>query len=544
MRKGRWALVLILAFGLSLCGCLGASENGRQEQKEEEQENTEAREEEQESTEAREEAEPQELEEHSLPPQAAPQAAFVSGDRDWYSDEKSKWIVHTEYQTVEISGEGYETAAEKIGQWSEARKESLLEDAKAMLGEAERYTETSERDFQDTYAFSSVISYSLERADSQLLSLVEYHYEYRGGAHGNYGYGGHTFDAQTGERLELSAFISDMDGFQKAAQKDLIEKLKETYSEGLMEDYEEIVGEIWEREGGPQWYLNGSGFVFVFNPYEVGSYAMGEARVTLPYPDYEAYLSEAYDLTGTDAGPMAASLSAGVPTETASDGEDGESGRLCVFLDEQGEYGEGFLSVEYGGKKVRAEEFPMARLVDLYLLRLLDGREFVLFSADYASDDMVTFFYELTEEGPKERERIEGLSVGTGVVNTDSLSMKMHMDVFGSYQSSMDYAVGEDGGLEPQSAFFQVDLKNYPSSILTVSRDIPVWTEGSEGILPAGSQIRITASDLNGTAVYENMDTQETGEIHYTMGTGDYAWTHYIDGVSEFDCFEMLPYAG
>ena len=64
---------------------------------------------------------------------------------------------------------------------------------------------------------------------------------------------------------------------------------------------------------------------------------------------------------------------------------------------------------------------------------------------------------------------------------------------------------------------------------------------GAETTLPAGSMLRITGTDNAGTAYFQ-LDTGETGTISYVRDQEQ--WQLLIDGVSENEYFELLPYAG
>ena len=148
------------------------------------------------------------------------------------------------------------------------------------------------REPSDYYQYSIYESLEAVRIDRRVVSLVEQNSEYSGGAHGNYGSTGVNFDAQTGKLLELSDILTDEEGFQKKAEEELIRKLSDTYQDGLFDGYEDTIRQMWES--GPNWYLDGAGITFIFQPYLIGPYAMGEAYVTLSYKDMEAYLEPSW----------------------------------------------------------------------------------------------------------------------------------------------------------------------------------------------------------------------------------------------------------
>ena len=108
----------------------------------------------------------------------------------------------------------------------------------------------------------------------------------------------------------------------------------------------------------------------------------------------------------------------------------------------------------------------------------------------------------------------------------------------------MDYTLGTDGKLRQQEEFFRISQNDSPYRGLTVIRELPVLVDGQEETLPEGSCICITATDNQGVALFREKDTGLEGQILYTRGKGDDSWGLYVDGVSEYEYFENLPYAG
>ncbi len=201
-----------------------------------------------------------------------------------------------------------------------------------------------------------------------------------------------------------------------------------------------------------------------------------------------------------------------------------------------------FLSLSLDDMVVGIGEF--GRLGSAYLLGLDDGRSFVLLDADYASDDYVTFLYELTDGAIVEQSRLEDVSLQSATVSTQQLRLRVHVDVLGSYDSYMDYVIDDAGALQPTGDIYEIPTDDSDWHLLTVTQELPVTLDGEAATLPVGAQLRLTGTDNQGTACFQLEDTGETGSIAYTRGEGDEAYLLYIDGVSEYDYFEMLPYAG
>lgn len=486
----------------------------------------------------------------------APMIQMEKQQKDWHSDDGSKWLMHAETQRLQVDIPGNDAATKKINDWSEA-------DASTFWENAEKTSEYAENDLESmstvsgmedlgtySYYYSSFQSYNVMRADSQVISLRSYNNDYAGGIHGDYAYYGTTFDTMTGEELKIQDIVTDMPSFRRQATKDIDKYLQENYSDGLFEDYQDTVEQIWESEDGFNWYLNESGIMVIFNPYVVGPYAMGAVTVPLPYSAYASYLNQDYttpETTSAGNGELTEETITKIRTSRLEGGAQVNYGDLNVYMDQKNEFGGGTLTIELNEQKEQTEYFD--RLCDSQLLYLEDGRVFVLLVADHASDDYELFLYEVTDGKLKMTDQQDNLFLGDGSVSAGGrkngmLMLKKNVNVFGSYQCSMTYSIGDDGKLVPDEEFFQVDIDNYPYSVLTVTRELPVSVNGGQTTLQTGTQIRITGTNDAGIALFETTDGKFSGEIHYTEPEGDSEFYHKINGITEDQYFESIPYAG
>ncbi|MCC8046354.1 MAG: DUF3298 and DUF4163 domain-containing protein [Clostridiales bacterium] len=460
----------------------------------------------------------------------APRISIETLDQSWYSEDGSQWIVYAECDSVSVDGDGCEALAEAVCEWNEEQTESFWSFC-AELAESAGEDALYEDWGSDSYYYNAWREAELTRVDESVLSLVIWEYAYTGGAHGNYGYTSVTFDVASGEILQLTELLEDAEGFCDSAEAYIVEALETEYGDELFGGYEETVAAMWDTE--LTWYLDAEGITFVFDPYELGPYSMGAASVTCPYEIVAAYMKTAYSgINGTGLGRF----SANTDVETAA-------GTLRLSVEEDPEYSMLQISLQLNGETACADEF--GSFGDAYLLVLSNGRSFVLFDADYMSDDYVTFLYEITDGSITLRSRLEGVSLQEGTVGTEVLTLRVHLDVLGTYSAYMDYVIGEDGTLMQTEDVFEIRTDGYSFRILTVIRELPVtMDDGQAATLPVGTRIRITGSDDAGTAYFRDEDSGEKGSISYERGSGDDTWTLYIDGVSEYEYFEMIPYAG
>lgn len=114
---------------------------------------------------------------------------------------------------------------------------------------------------------------------ADLLSLEFFRYDYSGGAHGNYGSTGASYDLRTGRRLRYA------DIFQPTATQQLPALLGEAVrplvglAAGEPLDKQLFVKQMPVTHNV---YLTAGGAVFIYQPYEIAAYAQGEVRVFLP----------------------------------------------------------------------------------------------------------------------------------------------------------------------------------------------------------------------------------------------------------------------
>jgi hypothetical protein len=123
-----------------------------------------------------------------------------------------------------------------------------------------------------------VVTHVLWNQDN-LLSLGFFTYSYSGGAHGNYGTRGATFDARTGQALRFQ------DIFRADAQAQLSVLLEQAARRTLRQPATIPLDRFLFVNKMPvthNVYLTSGGAVFIYTPYEIASYAQGEIRLFVP----------------------------------------------------------------------------------------------------------------------------------------------------------------------------------------------------------------------------------------------------------------------
>lgn len=139
---------------------------------------------------------------------------------------------------------------------------------------------------------------------TNLLSLEFFHYNYSGGAHGNYGSMGASYDLRTGRRLRYE------DIFRPEAAQQLPALLGQAVRPLVgLAGTDPLDKQLFVKQMPVTHnvFLTTGGAVFIYQPYEIAAYAQGEVRVFLPLAKIRPLLRDNLPLPG--AAPLAGALS-------------------------------------------------------------------------------------------------------------------------------------------------------------------------------------------------------------------------------------------
>ncbi|MFD2288334.1 DUF3298 domain-containing protein [Pedobacter petrophilus] len=113
---------------------------------------------------------------------------------------------------------------------------------------------------------------------------------YTGGAHGNYNSQMYCLDAKRKKQMVLSDIVTiDSNNLQKLLERNLRKqyniKSGESLNKVLFDDF---------LKPNNNFYFNDKGLAFMYNPYEVASYAQGQIVVFIPFNELKSYLVPAF----------------------------------------------------------------------------------------------------------------------------------------------------------------------------------------------------------------------------------------------------------
>lgn len=154
-------------------------------------------------------------------------------------------------------------------------------------------------DTADAGSYRASLNYTSQQASyvlfrqGDLLSLAYFTYYFTGGAHGNYGTTGASYDLRTGRRLRYA------DIFRPEAARQLPALLAVAVRPLVgLGSSEPLDKELFVKQMPitHNVFLTTGGVEFIYQPYEIAAYAQGEVRVFLPLGQVRALLRDGLPL--------------------------------------------------------------------------------------------------------------------------------------------------------------------------------------------------------------------------------------------------------
>lgn len=134
-----------------------------------------------------------------------------------------------------------------------------------------------------SFPWSLDLDYKQYESES-IVSYVVQGYEYTGGAHGNVIVKSFNYSKDNGKLLGLDDIISDIDSLQE---------FSELAQQELTVEYQEGISA--HEENWSVWYAHNEGITFVFQPYQIASYAVGQQEFSISaIGEYEKLFNQKY----------------------------------------------------------------------------------------------------------------------------------------------------------------------------------------------------------------------------------------------------------
>ena len=409
-----------------------------------------------------------------------------------------------------------------------------LEWAREMAAESEYF-----------YGLTWKDKYLVQRADEHILSIRGDWGAYTGGVHPNYGVYGMNIDPESGKDLLLSDILTETDGLTDILASKLLEKYPDVYLDSLPEMLADYELENYS------WTLNYQGLTFYFSPYEIASYAAGLLTVTVWFDEAPELFREEYMEAPERGYSVAMPLASAVEFDlNEADGKRDEISVQYMQLD-----GTGLLRatiVKNGAQLEDTENFAYEFVS--YLVHL-DGKSYLYLEGVSENDYRSLSIYDLNGD----EIHLVGCVYGSGFNRSfyeegeyggyyadlfndpENFKLSTRLHVLGTMSGVQTCRVNPDYGM-PEAVTDYYDLSGNPRLLVSkLPLEVEMLSEGTREELSAGTEFRMLRTDGE---TYMDMALEDGRECRITLSRDDDTWNWLINGVSEWDCFEDLFYAG
>ena len=235
--------------------------------------------------------------EQSPPPTATPEPAAprfaVTGDlyqEDFFDEDGETLLLHAADDLPVVTVLGDQAASDAINAQLAARRETFLHAPSEYETGVDSAVEEARLIRQEGYtgeSFALEQYYTVQRGDSAVLSFCLRQYSYLGGPHPNQVFLGRSFDA-AGRLLSLDDLSADPAGFRDFCTQKVAALAEKDAGDGrYYEDYQTLLPANIRDD---MWYFSQAGLTFLYNAYDIGSYAAGPFEFTIPYAELQGVM--------------------------------------------------------------------------------------------------------------------------------------------------------------------------------------------------------------------------------------------------------------
>ena len=404
------------------------------------------------------------------------------------------------------------------------------------------------------------------RADENVVSYEQFYNDYYGGAHGYHSYAGFNFDTKTGKKLDLYDVITG----EESVKAGIIQELKNKYAseDGLVENNtpEEDADTFFEyvdskdQSGAVAWSLGADRLNIYYNPYNIGSWALGIVSVSLPFEKYPDAVKEEYKMGTSDY-----AVKIGIYADYSADiYNDGSFSDVSVYPDGTDDYANSALRIqiqdENGQVTSRVFDDMYYFTMEAYYVKT-GNRHFLHVFTHSENDWTADNVYEITNGQIRDLGYVEGTPALIRYeynYNEDSLFtnsedvaayndpgalyLEKTMNAFSTYSGSRHYHVGSSGLLESRDPYVvgPVEIVVTVKKALTVKKtDASGRENGKTEVIPVGTKLYFYMTD-NESHVIFRYDGDQYGKV--SMYNSD--WPQKINGEELESVLDGLIFAG
>lgn len=443
-------------------------------------------------------------------------------------------------------------------------KKSTQEDLNNLKESAEEMVEYMQGD-DNMQLIAEYAPYVL-RADENVVSYEQFYDDYYGGTHGYHSYAGFTFDTKTGKKLDLYDVITG----EESVKAGIIQELKNKYAseDGLVENNtpEEDADAFFEyvdskdQSGAVAWSLGADRLNIYYNPYNIGSWALGIVSVSLPFEKYPDAVKEEYKMGTSDY-----AVKIGIYADYSADiYNDGSFSDVSVYPDGTDDYANSALRIqiqdENGQVTSRVFDDMYYFTMEAYYVKT-GNRHFLHVFTHSENDWTADNVYEITNGQIRDLGYVEGTPALIRYeynYNEDSLFtnsedvaayndpgalyLEKTMNAFSTYSGSRHYHVGSSGLLESNDPYVAgpAEIVVTVKKALTVKKtDASGRENGKTEVIPVGTKLYFYITD-NESYVIFRYDGDQYGKV--SMYSSD--WPQKINGEELESVLDGLIFAG
>ena len=443
-------------------------------------------------------------------------------------------------------------------------KKSTQEDLNNLKESAEEMVEYMQGD-DNMQLIAEYAPYVL-RADENVVSYEQFYDDYYGGAHGYHSYAGFNFDTKTGKKLDLYDVITG----EESVKAGIIQELKNKYAseDGLVENNtpEEDADAFFEyvdskdQSGAVAWSLGADRLNIYYNPYNIGSWALGIVSVSLPFEKYPDAVKEEYKM-----GPSDYSVKIGIYADYSADiYNDGSFSDVSVYPDGTDDYANSALRIqiqdENGQVTSRVFDDMYYFTMEAYYVKT-GNRHFLHVFTHSENDWTADNVYEITNGQIRDLGYVEGTpaliryeyNYNENSLFTNSedvaayndpgaLYLEKTMNAFSTYSGSRHYHVGSSGLLESRDPYVvgPAEIVVTVKKALTVKKtDASGRENGKTEVIPVGTKLYFYMTD-NESYVIFRYDGDQYGKV--SMYNSD--WPQKINGEELESVLDGVMFAG
>lgn len=404
------------------------------------------------------------------------------------------------------------------------------------------------------------------RADENVVSYEQFYDDYYGGTHGYHSYAGFTFDTKTGKKLDLYDVITG----EESVKAGIIQELKNKYAseDGLVENNtpEEDADAFFEyvdskdQSGAVAWSLGADRLNIYYNPYNIGSWALGIVSVSLPFEKYPDAVKEEYKMGTSDY-----AVKIGIYADYSADiYNDGSFSDVSVYPDGTDDYANSALRIqiqdENGQVTSRVFDDMYYFTMEAYYVKT-GNRHFLHVFTHSENDWTADNVYEITNGQIRDLGYVEGTPALIRYeynYNEDSLFtnsedvaayndpgalyLEKTMNAFSTYSGSRHYHVGSSGLLESSDPYVAgpAEIVVTVKKALTIKKtDASGRENGKTEVIPVGTKLYFYMTD-NESYVILRYDGDQYGKV--SMYNSD--WPQKINGEELESVLDGLIFAG